>query len=296
MGRLNVCDLPRPAPRYQITRQPAPPKRKMVFEKPPFCGKEDAKRAPWLRKYAHAAPHLYKARQARRLARKLANKQCKLANTAASSLFMGDFRWRLIGALWKLVAEGQWDPAGVTFFTARPKELEFRARALKRKSARKFMKLLRTRLNRAGAADADGWLVAFLHGEFEPTSGRYVLHFHGFAAGGMVDVLERLRGTRDAPGWLYGGRLNRSRKPITNLAYVLGYGFKAFWPCKRIGPVGDDGKIKRNRFVARIPEPYHSQYLIWLDQQSVADMTLLMKLQVTRSGLQPTNQIGRAHV
>jgi hypothetical protein len=195
---------------------------------------------------------------------------------------MGDFRFRVIGALWKLIEEGPWDPTELVFFTVRPEEWEVTPEELKRITAKQLMGQFRTRLNREDAGEADGFLIAFLHGEFEPTSGSYILHIHGFAAGGMVDVLERLR------SWLPDGRLNRTRQPLTDIPYPLGYPFKSFWPCKRIGPVGDDGAIKRTRSGSRIPEPYHSQSLIWLHRQKLSDLGLLMGLRVSRDGFVPT--------
>jgi len=289
VGRLNIEALPRPAPAYQITGLPVPKGKKMVFESRPFAICENTKRRNALSANAEAAPHLYANRQARRLAWKLGRPVASMRRTPASSLYMGHVRFRLIGAVWRLIDQGPWDCREVVFFTVRPDEWEFSPEELPAARAERLIAQLKTRLNRAGASHADGFLIAFLHGEYEPTSGRYVLHAHGFAVGGMVDVLESLRGTRKHPGWLRDGRLNRSRKPITNLPYVLGYAFKSFWPCKRIGPVGDEAVVARNRHGQRIPEPFHSQYLVWLDQHSVSDLCLLMKLRVTRDGLLPTS-------
>ena len=41
-------------------------------------------------------------------------------------------------------------------------------------------------LQRHGARDATGWLFASIHGDFDPDTKRFQLHYHIVAAGGMV--------------------------------------------------------------------------------------------------------------
>ena len=108
----------------------------------------------------------------------------------------------------------------------------FLVRTLKGVDPRRLLEIVRADLNRCGAKTADGWLILALHGEFDPVSRLYRLHFHAVAVGEMVKVVDKLRKLRkyqsrrqdleklrtavDKP-------IKVSRKPITNLPTTLAY-------------------------------------------------------------------------
>lgn len=284
MGRLGVSDLPYPSKPYRIDRLKGGLGGGPIFETRTNARNEDFHRARSLTKVAarYSSSDLTATLD---LARRLASGQSCDRRTLASSRYMRRFRLRLIGALWPLVADGPWTPGEVSSFTAIPRGWSFTPGTLETADPRKLLARLRSQLNRAGAKDADGFLIAHLHGEFEPQSRIYQLHVHGIAAGGMIAAIDRLRTTPSyTSDGLVRGRMHISRKPLKDIPYPLGYPFKSYWPCRRIGRVGREGLIKRQRGHHRIPEPYHSQVLLWLDRWSVSDLTLLMNLRVGRDG------------
>ena len=147
---------------------------------------------------------------------------------------------------------------------------------------------LRSDLNRCGAKDADGFLFAALHGEFEPTEEVYRLHWHLLISGGMIEVVDRLRDrpkyrSRNGDGEAVRQRVRIGRKSLEQLPRPLTYLLQSWWPSRWIGHVGD-GEVKRQRQRTRIPEPHHSENLVWLDQQRIDDLVLLRRLRVTNAG------------
>jgi hypothetical protein len=304
MGRLSIADLPFPDDEFRIDLDPARPldrneNPQAQFETLEFSTNEDrAERGePLLAATSASSYGLFRARSAHKLGRKLLRR--RRPRTLASSRYLRDVRIKLSGALQKLLLDSQWHPHQTSTFAAIPRTWEFEPAALWSANARNLMGAFRTDLNRCGAATADGFLIAFLHGEFEPESGIYVLHVHGIAAGGMIGVLDALRRTKNyrcnTQGHLTGSsrvktRIQISRKLLTDLPYTLIYPLKSYWPSKRNGPVGENKVIKRQRHHHRIAEPYHSQVLLWLDQWSLPDITLLMKVRVGPEGFVVTSE------
>lgn len=152
-----------------------------------------------------------------------------------------------------------------------------------------------------GAAKANGWLIVFLHGEHEPKGNDYRPHFHGYASGGMVDVVRRLRKRPNYRTQKYGkdGRINAVYRPVQvkvkrpqNFRRQIAYRLQSYWPAKAI-VISDDGLLKRARRKRRIAEPYHSQVLLWLDRWKLADLTLMIGVRVTKTGLVQTKRSAR---
>jgi hypothetical protein len=106
----------------------------------------------------------------------------------------------------------------------------------------------------------------------------------------VVDSLRTLpnyRSTRTLPNGEWSPVFRRvwiRRKPLFNLPDPLAYLVQSFWPSRPVY-ISDDGKRRRVREKRRIPEPYHSQVLLWLDQWRLVDLTLMIGLRVTKSGL-----------
>lgn len=289
MGRLNVSDLPYPSKPYRIDRLKGGPSGGPFFESRTNARAEDFHRAKSLTKVATRFPNSDPT-AALDLARRLASGQSSDRTTLASSRYMRRCRLRLIGALWPLVADGPWTLSEVSSFTAIPRGWSFSPETLETADPSKLLARFRSQLNRAGAKEADGFLIAHLHGEFDPQDRVFKIHAHGIAAGGMIAVIDRLRTTPSyASDELVRVRMHIRRKPLKDIPYPLGYPFKSYWPCRRIGAVGDEGLIKRQRRHGRIPEPYHSQVLLWLDRWSASDLTLLMNLRVGRDGFVASN-------
>jgi hypothetical protein len=298
MARLSIADLPFPDDEFRIDLDPARPldrngNPQQQFETLEFSTNEDrAERGePLLAATSASSYGLFRARSAHKLGRKLLRR--RRPRTLASSRYLREVRIRLSAAAQKLLLDCRWHPLETSTFAVIPRTWEFEPANFDDADARKLLDAFRADLNRCGAKKADGFLICFLHGEFEPEAGIYVLHVHGIVAGGMIGVLDALRRTKNyrcnTQGHLTGSsrvktRIQISRKLLTDLPYTLIYPLKTYWPSKRIGPVGENKVIKRQRQHHRIAEPYHSQVLLWLDQWSLPDITLLMKVRVGPEG------------
>ena len=280
--------LPMPDGRYRLDRPEE--SGAQGFETRAEARAEDALRAERLRDQARTGDVSKAA--ARSLARLLASGD-RNPLTSASARSMRRLRLRFVGALAKLIDEA--NCSDVRTFTLLPKGWEGDADRLAKLSAKQLLEQLRAQLNRSGASSADGFLIAVLHGEFEPTERMFRLHVHGVAADGMLQVLDDLRAKpsyRPRPHVHTPVRLSRLRDAVRQLSYLP----KGFWPARRIGPVGEDGGTKRARGMQRIPEPYHCQSLLWLHAQPVEDLFLFVNCFPTEQGLrlrQSTCQLDR---
>lgn len=300
MGRLSISELPVPADAFRIDLLPNAPDEGAWFESEADKRVEDALRAKRI------DPTAGKLKRKRRRKLKLYNSvaasdlKSRLSYgpgndpppTLASALWMRDARVRITGALWELVESRRF--SDVRSFTAIPRGWEIEPGALGSKKAAKLLAQFRSDLNRAGAKGATGFLVASVHGEFEPTRGVYILHIHGIATDDFIAILAKIkkknRKYKHENGDAIRNRLRRVRIKPETLPYPLSYPFKSFWPARRIGPVGEDDEVKRERAYHRIPEPYHTQVLLWHDQQRLRDTVLLLKLSVSKRGLVYTGQ------
>lgn len=160
-----------------------------------------------------------------------------------------------------------------------------RAGALHEVNPRALTRWLRRRVLKHLPRNPRGWLYVQLHGEYEARSNTFVLHFHGIAAGDFLDTLrgpvkEELKGELKALPTLpispsvrvvlkIGGRLKDAPRQVS---YVL----QTWWPSRPV--VKTPKGLKRVRTKHRIPEPHHSEYLVWLDRHSIADLRLRMGL------------------
>ena len=183
-----------------------------------------------------------------------------------------------------------------------PRGVEVRPAGLSGCTAKALMNRLRSQVKRAEASlaadgrlcgDDHGWLVAGLHNEFDPTAKLYQLHYHVIASGQMIAVLDELRNQRTykhQPGDRVRDRVRMSRKPLDNLPAPLGYPWQLFWPARARSDGSDDdiGFKQLHRGKRRLPEPYHTQMLLWLDRQRIEDMTLLIGLRIGRDGFAKT--------
>ena len=138
-----------------------------------------------------------------------------------------------------------------------------------------------------------GWLLAGVHCEFDPTAELFQFHYHCIAADHMIAVLDELRNQplyRHLKGDRVRDRVRISRKPLNNLPAPLGYPWQLFWPSRARGDGTDDevGFNQLHRMKRRIPDPYHTQQLLWLDRQRIEDMTLMMGLRVGPNGFVKT--------
>ena len=129
-----------------------------------------------------------------------------------------------------------------------------------------------------------GPFICFLHGEFEPTSGVYQLHFHGVTTADKAAALHRLKAIAGYERTRTGAAPVRCEQ-VNDRPHQFTYMLKSYWPSRAVRLV--DGERKRDRKGGRIPEPFHTQVLLWLDRQKLADMTLMNECWSPRKGGTP---------
>ena len=152
---------------------------------------------------------------------------------------------------------------------------------LDRVTAKKLKNRFRTDLNRTGILKMPGPFIAILHGEFEPESGLYVLHFHILTTAEKDEALKRLKSLNGYQPTQSGAAPVFSR-PVRDRRKQFSYLLKAYWPARTIRMVS--GAPKRDRGHHRIPEPFGSQVLLWLDRQQLRDLVIMNDCWSPRNG------------
>lgn len=187
--------------------------------------------------------------------------------TPASSSFMRELRVRILGSLLELIDKKQ--RLRIETFNAIHPSCCFPAHRMMDVDARQKKNQFRTQLIRAGVTNAPGFLFGSLHGEFEPSSREFQLHFHGVCAGEKVKAFQNLRNKQ---GYL---RTENIFRPIVttelkDIPRQISYCLQSFWPEKFRTPNGP--RVRRKR---RIRQPYESLYLLWLDKWKLSDILVL---------------------
>lgn len=172
-------------------------------------------------------------------------------------------------------------------FTVFPRNWVFTAEQLMSQDPRKLLSAFLSALNRLSVKRAQGRLFAAIHGEFDATTGLFHLHIHGVADKPMIEVIDRLRPLPNYRSRRSAGettlRIRIGRQPMTNLPYPLTYILQPYWPRRWRGSI--EGVQRRGKVRHRIPEPFHTVLLLWLDRWSAKDMTLMVGMSVGRAGL-----------
>lgn len=285
MGRLSICDLPLPRDRYRPDLAEPCERSGHRFETRPEAEAEDlVERATSIRETCAGDGDLpFDRGEALDLARRLEESGRGIAvhHTMASKVYMGMMRVRICGALWELA-----DRTNANTFTILLPDGLMDDHQLLTFDPEAEMQRLRSRLNRLDAKEADGYLFGAIHGEFNPLTNLFEVHIHGLARDGMLEVVDRLRtlpGYRSRKGPEERQKVKVGRKPLDNLPYPITYILQSSWPTRCRGEV--NGKIYAGEGRGRIPEPYHTALLLWLDRWSLPQITLMMGMRVGREGL-----------
>jgi hypothetical protein len=288
MSRLSILHLPDPADAYRADQAYPCINTGQSFERLPRARAEDGIRVQMMRGACRAANVPFDREEAHHLADRLQQSALGTAEplTMASSVYMGRMRLRIGGALWEW-AEGRSD---VSTFTLIRRGLIFAPAELAHFEPALLINSTRSALYRCGAQGAEGQLFASIHGEFNPLTCCFHVHLHGVASGEMTTAVNRLR---ELPNYRRGKasgdrqpRVVISREPLNNLPYPLLYTLQAFWPCRWRGLI--EGIVRHGKR-QRIPEPFHTMLLLWLDRWSLQDITLMMGMSVGRDGITPNN-------
>ena len=285
MAGLSIADLPLPPREF---RPDLARTQRGSFETEAAARGEDNERVRLLRIAASQAASPHNRAAALELARLLRFSGEGVPQTVASSRYMRDQRIRVGGALWRLATE--WPPVA---FTLIPRGLDVPGNELGNVHPRRLCEALRSDLNRVGATRQSGYLITFLDGEYELNSDTYRIHFHGLAAGSIVYFVRclgqqtyRHLSRRHSGGGERPVQRVRVQSNLTDLPAPLTYVLKSFWSARWEGKINE--QWVRQTLRSRIPEPRHSQLLLWLDKWRLQDLCLMMRLRVGKDGLQPT--------
>jgi len=287
MGRPSVASLRRTPDKHLWPSRARPSRTGASFELVAACDGEDEFRIASTKKAAELFPNVVSPRSSQRLCRRIAAR----AETLASSRYARRVRDRVFSQIWRLVARY---PGRVTTATVIKRGWEFAPEELDNLDLGKLLNGFLADLDRRGAGEAGGWLIAFVHGEYDTPSGIIRLHLHLITAGAIINVVDSLRKGRCykyREGDSVRFRVRIDRKPLTDLPYPFTYCFKAYWPWKHLTMTAN-GK-RRTRKHRRIPEPVHTQVLQFLDRHRLNDLIVLKHVSVKRGQLaHPNNRKG----
>lgn len=208
--------------------------------------------------------------------------------TIASAVVMRTHRIKIVGGLWPLCRGKR-----TYFVTLMPRQYSVTPDELMNVNPVKANEWLRTTLARCGAkSDKNGWIFAYLEGEYNPATGMIQLHWHLIMThSAMRAVITRLRGHaafkrtvgahNNPDGVDVRINVQRVRQCLPSaISYVVKNGWYAKWRSE-----GDDGNRNTARCKGRIPEPARSQVLLWLDRWRVQDMAMMLNLYVGKNGI-----------
>ena len=167
----------------------------------------------------------------------------------------------------------------IYLYTVIPASWRVDGPTLHTKDPKKLLRQFRTQLNRAGLSALDGWLIAFVHGDYDKTYDIFQLHLHVLVVGEKVHALQGLRELRIYKPSAHVKRpivRKRLKAPARQISYYLA---QDFWPSKPTVLVRDVPVRVRER--KRIPEPRHAEVLMWLDRQRFADLVWLHGCRIT---------------
>lgn len=284
MPKLGLLGLPRCPPRDRKLL------RTRRFETKDECRQEDLRRSRQLLRASVVSNPLVDPVAAKRLAKQMGHSEAgKSVGTLASRRFCRFLRKRLTSALLRFFR--RFPPHQVTTFTLVCEAWTLTPEQLVDWDPVAMLKAVATDLYRCGVGKLDGGIFLAIHGDFEPTRRLFQLHIHGAVFGNKVKAVNRLRKRRkyrpvggEAPGTLPIKRPVRIDKaPLTEPERPLSYTFKSFWLMRPLYR-NAKGKLRRRKRGVRIPEPYHSLYLQWLDRWSILDVTLLIGMRASAKG------------
>jgi hypothetical protein len=246
------------------------------FETREEAEREDRKRARLIQKTiqhyraANSDPVVPLTHKLRRLSRRLGTvREGRIPATPASARKMRRVRKQVFAAV--MAAFEVFDDREICTFTVISTAWRFDSDQLESVTARQIKRRFLSHLDRSDISPIKGCLVAFIHGEFDPSSGLFQLHLHGVGTRAKVKALHRLKGR-----WGYKKTTTGSHpiriEAVRNRGRQVSYLLQGFWPSRAVRDVA--GVQKRDRRKGRIPEPFHAQSLCWLDRQKLGEMTI----------------------
>lgn len=232
-------------------------------------------------------------RKERRLAEKLLKRLKKglrhpgSTDSLASAVRAREYRIRVIGWLRHVAylesckPDGRWST-----FHMIPPDWVYKSEELWEVNPKNLIGRIRRRFN-DGTQMPEGWLFAGLHGEFDPMADVWRLHLHGAASHQLLNRLDELRGCRSltqSEANQAAAPIRITRKKINDPLRALSYCLQLWWPL-RASADEETNEAIRLHGRRRIPDPHHTRMLLWLDRQSLPDLTLRIGLRVSKGAL-----------
>ena len=232
-------------------------------------------------------------RTERRMAEKLLKRLKKglrhpgSTDSLASAVRAREYRIRVIGWLRHVAyLESCKVDGGWSTFHILPPKWAFDSEELLRVDPNRLTESIR-RLFNDGGAMPPGWLFAGLHGEFDPVHDVWRLHLHGAASHELLNRLDELRGCRSltqSEADQAAAPIRITREKINDPLRALTYCLQLWWPL-RSSTDKETNEAIRLHGRRRIPNPHHTRKLLWLDRQSLPDLTLRIGLRVSNGAL-----------
>ncbi len=216
-------------------------------------------------------------RRVRRVAETLRN-QRRRPRRMSSARTKRAWRVAFVGHLTELIERSG---KKVWLCTGIPVGWLIRADELSTIQPRVMLEQLRAVFNRAKLGQAGGWAYFVLDVEFIEHLDAYSFHIHGIATS---RIARRFKALRHRPKFRWPeGSAGAPRRPIQvkrvtrgDAARVINYLLKSFFG-KRVYRL-EEGQYIRTKERVCIPEPRHSELLVWLARWSIDDFVLPVNL------------------
>jgi hypothetical protein len=193
------------------------------------------------------------------------NRRRPAISCLASALYMRDRRIGVLGCILDLVAAHP--TVEFAWLTARESDFQFTATERWSEACRHARDGLQRRLQACNAVGTPGLLAAYLHGFFDPTTGKFGLKYRGIVAG---EKLNRIRKSLQPNPKLAQPRPTiLAVHPIRDLPQQI----LRMMPNSLTEVAATAAGMVAN--ATRMREPYHSLYLMWLAQHSLADLLVI---------------------
>lgn len=135
-----------------------------------------------------------------------------------------------------------------------------------------------------------GIIIGGIDGSYDPDLEVWFIHVHLIVEGLTKEMVEKFRDLYPAseriPVPVMAG-------PVNEAARQFSYVCKSFWNWRH-RYVDDEGHYNTVEKKRRVPEPHHTEYLLWLDRFAVSDLMLLVGLRRYGGQLRPWGNCQRA--
>lgn len=244
---------------------------------------EDKERMKLLQKAAATASNSENREQALLLAAKLDYGDGPPPRSLASKLYMRQQRILWCGNTYQFAAQSGFAESATIHLE--PSSLELSMAQLQTFHPASALASLLSSVNRV---DRDLSGAAIINLDCEHEAGTDIIRFgyHGFVHGPLIEKFDLLRKTRNfqprlPPGARRATPRVRICRELDDVPYHLTYLAKGSVYGRWEGII--DGRRVRSR-KRRVPEPRHTQLLLWLDRWSFKDMCLLIGVRVGKNG------------